>query len=275
MQRKLRYNKSNKYKENGMKITHYWFKTDKTEKDLRIAVVADLHSRAPDAVISAVEQIRPDAVCIAGDLTEALDGTLDGKNENGFRALRALSAIAPVFYAPGNHEIGASHNRMRKKPYPQRGGQHISPENLCRIKESGACFLENTFTEWQGIAIGGLGSGMLELDGKPRIDALEAFFAHQGYKILICHHPEYYTRYLRELDVDMVISGHAHGGQWRVFGQGIYSPDQGVFPKYTSGVHEGRLVISKGTANSVGMIPRFFNPCEVLCIHINQEENKL
>jgi len=80
-----------------MKITHYWFKTDKTEKDLRIAVVADLHSRAPDAVISAVEQIRPDAVCIAGDLTEALDGTLDGKNENGFRALRALSAIAPYF----------------------------------------------------------------------------------------------------------------------------------------------------------------------------------
>lgn len=256
-----------------MKITNYSFITDKLKRSLRLAVVSDLHSRKPHEVIMAVSKTRPDAICIAGDLTEALDGTMDGKNEYGFAALRALCAIAPTFYAPGNHEIGASHRHMRKYP-PQEGRVRITPENRARILSSGVHFLDNTYDKWQGIAIGGLGSGMLEPDGKPRVADLDGFIAHDGFKVLICHHPEYYDKYLRDRDMDLVISGHAHGGQWRVFGRGVYAPDQGLFPKYTSGVHEDRLVISRGTANTASPIPRFFNPREVVCIRINEKESK-
>lgn len=257
-----------------MRIKKYSFTTEKLNRSLRLAVVADLHSRDPGQVIEAVRSIAPDAVCIAGDLTEALDGTTDGKNERGFTALEALASIAPTFYAPGNHEIGASHKRMHKKPYPKPGEQHITNQNLARITESGAHFLNNSHTKWQGIAIGGLGSGMLEIDGKPRLADLDSFFDLDCYKILICHHPEYFDRYLRDKPVDLIISGHAHGGQWRLLGRGVYAPDQGLFPKYTSGVHEGRLVISRGTANTGGIIPRLFNPREVLCIAINESEDK-
>ena len=115
---------------------------------------------------------------------------------------------------------------------------------------------------------------MLEPDRKPRVDDLDEFFAYDGVKILICHHPEYYAKYLRDRDVDLVLSGHAHGGQWRLFGLGLYAPDQGLFPKYTSGVHEDTLVISRGTANTGGIIPRLFNPREVVCIRINESKER-
>ena len=90
-----------------------------------------------------------------------------------------------------------------------------------------------------------------------------------GYHLLLCHHPEYFDRYLRDYPIDLTVSGHAHGGQWRVFGRGVYAPDQGLFPKYTSGLHEDRLVISRGVANTVPFAPRLFNPCEVVTVEVN------
>ncbi len=251
-----------------MKITNYKIQSTDLQRSLRIALVADLHSRDPWEVLEAVRSICPDLICIAGDLTEALDGTMDEKNASGFAALEALCKIAPTFYAPGNHEIGASHKHLHKH-LTTRDKMHITPENLSRIKQSGACFLHNSHTVWQGIAMGGLGSGLLAQNGKPDLDALGGFFNADGYKILLCHHPEYYAKYLRDKRVDLVLSGHAHGGQWRIFGRGIFAPDQGIFPKYTAGMHEGRLIISRGTANTGGIVPRLFNPREVDCIQIN------
>ena len=251
-----------------MRIKNYTIKTDRLSRSLRIALVADLHSRDPMQVIEALGKIRPDVICIAGDLTEALDGSMDDKNVFGYAAMRALPKIAPTFYAPGNHEIGASHKHLRK--YPNKADKvRITPENFARIQKSGAHFLDNSHIQWQGIAIGGLGTGLLNPNGAPDLDALNGFFAHDGFKILLCHHPEYYAKYLRDKDVDLVLAGHAHGGQWRLFGRGVYAPDQGLFPKYTSGMHEGRLIISRGTANTGGIIPRLFNPREVVCIQIN------
>lgn len=257
-----------------MRIKNYSINAPALGRSLRVALVADLHSHEPLSVIEAVGKIHPDLICIAGDLTEALDGSMDQKNEYGFAALGALCAIAPTFYAPGNHEIAAYHLHHHAPPLPQPGVDRITPKNRARIEKSGAIFLENCHTLWQGIAIGGLGSGMLETGGVPRLDALDEFFALDGYKILLCHHPEYFAKYLRDRRVDLVLSGHAHGGQWRLFGRGLYAPDQGLFPKYTSGLHEGRLIISRGTANTGGIIPRLFNPREVVCISINEREDE-
>jgi predicted MPP superfamily phosphohydrolase len=86
-------------------------------------------------------------------------------------------------------------------------------------------------------------------------------------KILLCHHPEYYERYLKDKSIDLTVSGHAHGGQWRFFGKGVFAPGQGIFPRYTSGVYDGKLVVSRGL-KPARIIPRFFNAPEVVIIDI-------
>ncbi|MDO4272352.1 MAG: hypothetical protein Q4D16_01675 [Eubacteriales bacterium] len=69
------------------------------------------------------------------------------------------------------------------------------------------------------------------------------------------------------MPIDLVLSGHAHGGQWRIGRQGIYAPGQGWFPKLTGGVADGRMVISRGLSNTT-KIPRFFNPREIVMVEV-------
>ena len=71
----------------------------------------------------------------------------------------------------------------------------------------------------------------------------------KGFKILLCHRPEYYDRFVKETDIDLVLSGHNHGGQFRLFGKGLISSSSGLFPKYDRGIFENRLVISAGCSN--------------------------
>ena len=90
----------------------------------------------------------------------------------------------------------------------------------------------------------------------------------RGYKILLCHHPEYINKIPES--IQLVLSGHAHGGQWRFYDpihrtwRGVFAPGQGLFPKLTEGVH-GRHVISRGLNNTT-WIPRFFNEPEIVYI---------
>ena len=77
--------------------------------------------------------------------------------------------------------------------------------------------------------------------------------------------PEYYERYLSGRELSLVLSGHAHGGQIRLFGRGLYAPGQGILPKLTEGVHFGRLIVSRGLSNN-SVVPRVFNPPEIVYI---------
>ena len=72
--------------------------------------------------------------------------------------------------------------------------------------------------------------------------------------------------YIKELNIDLTLSGHAHGGQIRILGQGLIAPGQGFFPKYTSGMYDGRLIVSRGLANNAPPIPRLFNRKELIFI---------
>ena len=98
-----------------------------------------------------------------------------------------------------------------------------------------------------------------------RLSALER---EQGVRILLCHKPEWYWKYLRSRDLDLVVAGHAHGGQIRLGHQGVYAPGQGLFPKWTRGVVDHRMIISAGAGNPAHM-PRWGNPCEVLLIRLD------
>lgn len=263
-----------------MKLTRYSLTTPRPEISFRAAVVADLHDRSYDRLLPLLKKQQPDLILIPGDLCERLspvaitDPTAPPPRP-GLDFLRLAASIAPTFYALGNHEVGGTHSAVHRA---RRTGIPIPPFTFaeCRldaIRQSGAILLDNdcvTLREGKlaGLTIGGLGTGLLYADTRPRLDMLNAFTAADGYKLLLCHHPEYYNAYLRPYDIDLVVSGHAHGGQWRLFGRGVYAPDQGLFPRYTSGVHEGRLVISRGVTNSVPGIPRFFNRCELVMIEV-------
>ncbi len=252
-----------------MKLTTYRLPSPAPGVRFRAAVVADLHDRPCPRLLPLLREARPDLILVPGDLCERLDRPADVERP-GIDTLAELTAIAPTFYSLGNHEIGGCHGAIYRAKLAGNDlpSFAMEPHWARAIAATGATLLDQSFVTWQGLSIGGLGSGLLNEGWLPDLAFLDDFAAAPGYKLLLCHHPEYFDRYLRPYPIDLVISGHAHGGQWRIFGRGVYAPDQPLFPKYTSGVHEGRLVISRGVVNSVPAVPRFFNPCELVLIEV-------
>ena len=253
---------------------------------MKIALITDLHEYDPEYVLPVLEREKPDMICAAGDILERhiLDGyeqqgedpdegdmsmfsrifirTLTKikhsfypdmvhptaefaryvNSENSYRFFREASKITQVFYSPGNHE------------------RYFTDRDRQVIRETGIVFLDNSEAAWKGIRVGGLSS-------TPDMDWLQEYSKRPGYKLLLCHHPEFYDKYLKDTDIDLILSGHVHGGQMRVLGKGIFSPGQGLFPKYFHGFHDNRLIVSAGTSNTVSL-PRWGNPCEVVIINL-------
>ncbi|MBP3665516.1 MAG: metallophosphoesterase [Clostridia bacterium] len=255
-----------------MRNTRYRLRTGVSRISFKTCIVADLHDRPYGQILPILKQEKPDLVLIPGDVTETLRAGEETTERNGLRLLTECAAIAPTFYTFGNHEIGGCHGNIRLSKMANEPLTFTLTSAWKGIIEStGVVLLRQSYTVWNGLAIGGLGSGLLNPGWKPELDWLDAYVSAKGYKLLMSHHPEYYDRYLRPYPIDLTVSGHAHGGQWRVLGRGVYAPDQGLFPKYTGGLHENRLVISRGVANTVPCVPRFFNPCEVVTVEVNAE----
>jgi predicted MPP superfamily phosphohydrolase len=250
-----------------MKKSYYSLADSSLPRGLRFAVVSDLHAQDPRRAIEALREIQPTHILMAGDILEALDGSCDGKNERAFSIFESAAKIAPTFYCTGNHEDGGVHSERRKWKREHSTVRCYTDENIARIEKSGVHFLLDSYVMLDGFAIGGLASGLILEGGEPDLEFLHRFAELDTPKALICHHPEYFEKYIRELPIDLMVSGHAHGGQWRFFGRGVYAPGQGLFPKYTSGIHEGRLVISKGLKKTV-IPPRIFNSTEIVIIDI-------
>ena len=250
-----------------VKKTFYRIERSEFGKKLRFALVSDLHGEDPQDVIQILKEERPDHILCPGDIFERLDGSREAINENGFRLFEVIGTLAPTFFSVGNHENGGVRswnpgwkNRSLEKYY--------RPEDVERIKRAGVRFLDDGYVIEDGIAFGGFTSGLINEGNIPHTKWLEEFDGLDIPRVLLCHHPEYYKKYLSESKADLIVSGHAHGGQWRVFGRGVFAPGQGIFPKYTAGVHDGRFVISRGL-KSGGKIPRIFNPREVVFIDVN------
>lgn len=212
---------------------------------LTAAFISDVHERCPDRLIEIIREISPEVIFIGGDLIEAKKPktrNIISGSDNAYRFLREAAELAPVYYAFGNHET------------------YISDGKKLRAVNTGARLLENGFdvvkTRGGEFAVGAVAP-------KRSPDAwIGDFEARREYKILICHEPDRYINELRHVGADIVLSGHAHGGQWRFFGRGVYSPGQGLFPRYTRGLH-GRMLVSAGASNHTP-IPRINNPCEVI-----------
>lgn len=253
--------------------------------NLRIALLTDLHEGNPDDTIKLVKAAQPDIICIAGDTFERYGVGDDPRmKENPTKIQKALHRLAlrlnDILYGlmgswrenkPDNvfrfiREVGEIKNKDKRKVRVFMSlGNHewrLEDKDLEALREAGIILLDNQYVEADDFLIGGLST---KADEK----MLDAFCNKTGYKILLCHHPEYYEKYLKDRDINLILAGHVHGGQIRVFGQGIFSPGQGVLPKYHHGVYDERLVVSAGCTNTAS-IPRWGNPCEVVVIELRK-----
>lgn len=245
-----------------MKCTTYQLKKQLSEP-VRLALASDLHGCPHESTVNALRKIAPDYILIPGDLMD--DTELREPQSNGFAFLRACAAIAPTLYSLGNHELACYH-----KGNPWRHPVPVLPDERVRrhIADTGAILLENTAVTLGNMVFCGINSGINGKANAPDEQVLASFDRMEGFRVLLCHHPEYFVPYIQKTSIDLTVCGHAHGGQWRIFGRGIYAPGQGLFPKYTSGVIDERCVISRGLGNHT-KIPRIFNAPELVLLELS------
>jgi len=237
----------------------------------RLALLSDLHGRPYQEAVSAVRCFRPEMICITGDL---ITGSLP---EDGISPLvsqpyvlpflEKCAGIAPAFVSLGNHE------------------QVLDDWDIRQIERTGVTVLDNAWIRRDKYIIGGLTSACvtdwrkakpedaslrypkiqhLQRSNVPETAWLDDFAKQEGFHILLSHHPEYFP--LIPQSIELMLSGHAHGGQIRLFRRGLFAPGQGWLPKYTKGKYDKRLIISAGLSNTASPIPRLFNPTEVVFI---------
>ncbi len=246
---------------------------------IRLALLTDSHNKDMTEAVLSLRRNNPDAILIAGDIISGRrpddpNRLKMDQSEYAMTFLRQCAEIAPTFLSLGNHEW------------------LLNDLDFDAIRSTGVILLDNDYTRIRireaDLVIGGLTSvnvneykryrererpkelypvKEVSISAAPELRWLGGFLEEPGYHILMCHQPEYYPKYLKDKPIELICSGHAHGGQWRFFGLGIYAPGQGLFPKLTSGVHDGRLVISRGLANTAP-VPRWGNPVEVVYIEL-------
>ncbi len=246
-----------------MKVTTYRVPCKKLTSPLRIAVAADLHDNPFERVIEALKKESPDLILIPGDLTD--DEQINEGATNALAFLRTCVSIAPTYYSLGNHEIKCYHRGNHfTHPTPVPIPDHYREA----VAHTGAILLEDCATKRENLILCALGSGLNGKINAPNAEAMNTFRAlpSDKTKILLSHHPEYIPE-VSKLGMDLVVCGHAHGGQWRIFGRGVFAPGQGIFPRYTSGVHNGNCVISRGLGDHTS-IPRIFNDNELVIVEL-------
>ncbi len=253
-----------------MKTVFYKITAEKFVKKMRIILLSDLHDNDYPNISEKVTALKPDIIAIPGDLSSRLD-MLEGEyastdkktvtHISSFSLLGKLSKIAPTYYSFGNHELCGHY-------YKKNFGLSANEKNIELIKSSGAILLDDSFDFFDGgIVIGGLTSGMTRPSLEPKLDWIDDFCNQGIFRILLCHHPEYYEKYLKNKKIDLILSGHAHGGQIRLFGRGLYAPGQGILPRHAGGAYDGRLIVGRGLANTA-FVPRFFNPRELVVVDL-------
>ncbi len=190
----------------------------------RIVQISDLHNAVfgveNKRLVGKVKELTPDMIVLTGDLVDSNHTNL----EVGVAFAKQCVEIAPTYYVTGNHEnwLKSSDKEFLLTELKKVGVHCLEDEFVEIIKEDKALTLVGLKDE--------------SLTGQTLCRILEKTKEGQ-LQILLAHEPQYLDDYA-ESGVELVFSGHAHGGQVRVpFLGGLVAPGQGVFPKYTEGMH--------------------------------------
>ena len=229
-------------------INHITVRSPRITRPLTLAITPDFHNGDVEETLAACQGV--DAILIVGDLVDRHDRRTNGY-DNAVRFLQAAPEVAPTFYSVGNHERKI---KTRDTYWPH-------------VESSRVTVLDDRFIPFGGIILGGLSS-------REEVNTawLSEMADREEYRLLMCHHPEYFPKYVAPFELDLTIAGHAHGGQVCIGKQGIYSPGQWLFPRLTSGFYyNDRLLVSRGVTNAT-WAPRINCSCEIIMLHLSPEE---
>lgn len=246
----------------NMVVSSYRIESDKVEEGIRIAHISDLHSifhgENQEELIAAIDKADPDLICMTGDIAD--DDTSDAGT---IALLESIGGRYPCYYVTGNHEccVDGGVERLKKCLFEAYGVTVLDPG--CEVAEVGGQKI--TVVGIDDIEL--LGAKQWEKQiracGKQKEDSL--------FSVLLSHRPERVKTYNR-YDFDLILSGHAHGGQIRIPGvmNGLIAPNQGLFPKYAGGEYflenGSTMIVSRGLAKN--LFPRTFNPPELVIIDV-------
>jgi len=242
---------------NGLVVRRYVLSSKKLTDPVRLLILSDLHSsmygKNQSLLLAKIRELKPDLVFLVGDIVD------DKRPQEG--ALQLLEAIAPeypCFYVTGNHEFWSGRADNIKKTVTVRG-QRIQ---VCGVDDPDGFEQENFFGQ------------EISPEWDEQLERCKKQLNTDMFSILLSHRPERVSYYTGS-GFDLVVSGHAHGGQIRVpwLLNGLYAPNQGFLPKYAGGVYDlgsSTMIVSRGLAKS--FIPRIFNPPEIVLVSVEPRE---
>ncbi|SOC42859.1 metallophosphoesterase [Salinicoccus kekensis] len=261
------------YKEDKeIQVTEREFHSEKLPEafeGFRIVHVSDYHNgwfgwRARH-LLDQVRGADGDVIMMTGDVIDRRTPNL-GRSKS---FIRKLTKIGPVYYVTGNHEAHYKKWKKLKKYIEKSDMMNLSDTSVQLVKDGQAMNVVGMPDPWF------LGNEVysdvnLRFDKllRHRMENISDYFT-----ILMSHRPELFLTYVK-YDIDLVLSGHAHGGQIRLpFVGGLYSPHQGILPKYAEGMHKmygTALSVSRGLGNS--RFPfRVFNHPEIVVLTLRKK----
>lgn len=241
-------------------ITTYTLRSPKIASSMRIVILADFHNdRSDQGTVKLAQRVRglnPDVILMPGDMAEE-----HNHQERTFLLLNHLRGI-PMYYSTGNHEEFRWDLTPLKQRFRECGVKVMDEKNdVFQVRD-------NTI-EIVGISCR---QEMKHFDPAE----ISALFETDHYRILMSHKPNWNKLY-EQVDCDLTVCGHAHGGQWHipVLDIPLAAPSQGLFPKYVRGIHEsgrGKMLISRGLVRHYHGIPRLYNNPEIVILNLEHGE---
>ena len=242
-----------------------------------IAQISDLHNKnfgkQQGRLMSKLVETQPDIIVISGDMIDSRRTDV----EPALDFARQAVELAPCYYVTGNHENRIPEEYQALKTGLEKAGVTVLENEKVRLERDGAVI------KLFGVQDPTFNLYTLAEDEASVMSAQLAALqdGEDGYTILLSHRPELFDVYAAA-GVDLVFTGHAHGGQWRLPGiGGLVAPGQGFFPKYTSGAYhaiscgetgssETTMFVSRGLGNSL-MPVRLFNRPEIVAVELCRE----
>ena len=247
---------------NRLTVTEYNICSDKISKTVKIVFLTDLHSckygKSQQELIERIDEQNPDIIMMSGDI---MDDVLPDIRTIEF--LEGIKNKYPCYYVTGNHEIWSGRVEEQKNMFRSYGV----------VVLEGDC--ADIVVNEQNLSICGIDDPVIGKDiWDKQWENISSIINPERYCILLSHRPELFEDYYADYDFDLALTGHAHGGQWRIpliLKNGLLAPHQGLFPKYTNGIYERnktKMLVSRGLARESTRVPRIYNPPELIVINL-------